>query len=99
MLGYEKAEESNHEECWIYRIMRYYLTEYSEIKYFLCCKQGYTTQIYLERLINLISVKDESNINIVRRTLKKMEENLLILRLKYNLIQDIFQQRAEITYK
>ena len=84
-------EKSNHEECWIYRIIGYYSTEYPEIKYFLCYKQGYTTQTYLERLINLISVKDESNINVVRRILKKMKENLLILRLKYNLIQDMFQ--------
>ncbi len=39
-----------------------------------------------------------TTLNYVKGNPKKMGENLLSSWPKYNLIQDIFQQRAEITY-
>src|SRR6266540_6166513 len=65
---------------------------------FLCYKKGYTAQFCPGKSVNLASIEDEANLNYIKGTSRKMKESLLSLRLKYNLIQDMFQQRAEITY-
>ena len=65
---------------------------------FLCYKKEYTTQFCLGKSVNLASIEDEANLNYIKGTPRKMEESLLSSRPKYNLIQDMFQQRAEITY-
>ena len=48
--------------------------------------------------MNLASLEEEANLNYIKGTLRKMGESLVSPRLKYNLIQDMFQQRAKITY-
>jgi len=48
--------------------------------------------------MNLASLEEETNLNYIKGTPRKMGENLLSPRPKYNLIQDMFQQRAKITY-
>ena len=48
--------------------------------------------------MNLASLKEEANLNYIKGTLRKLGESLLSPRPKYNFIQDMFQQRAEITY-
>ncbi len=48
--------------------------------------------------MNLASLKEEANLNYIKETSRKMGESLVSLRPKYNLIQDMFQQRAKITY-
>jgi len=48
--------------------------------------------------VKLASIEDEANLNYIKGTSRKMGESLLSPRPKYNLIQDMFQQRAEITY-
>src|SRR6266511_2630752 len=70
----------------------------SKSQCFLCYKKGYTAQFCLGKSVNLASIEDETNLNYIKGILKKMGENLLSPRPKYNLIQDMFQQRAEITY-
>ncbi len=59
---------------------------------------GHIAQFCLGKSVNLASIKDETNLNYIKGTPRKMGESLLNLRPKYNLIQDMFQQRAEITY-
>src|SRR6266498_200068 len=65
---------------------------------FLCYKKGHTAQFCPGKSVNLASIEDEANLNYIKGTPRKMEESLLSFRSKYNLVQDIFQQRAEITY-
>src|SRR6266498_5143036 len=70
----------------------------SESQCFLCYKKGHTAQFCPGKSVNLASIDDESNLNYIKGTLRKMGESLLSPRSKYNLIQDMFQQRAKITY-
>ena len=70
-----------------------------ESQCFLCYKKGHTAQFCLEKSVNLAALEDEIQINYMKGTPKKMGESFLSLWLKYNLIQNMFQQRAEITYK
>src|SRR6266498_5326774 len=65
---------------------------------FLCYKKGHTVQFCSGKSVNLTSIEDEANLNYIKESLRKMKENLLSPRPKYNLIQDMFQQRVEITY-
>ena len=69
-----------------------------EFQCFLYYKKGHTAQFCLGKSVNLASIEDEANLNYIKGSLRKMGESLLSPRLKYNLIQDMFQQRAEITY-
>jgi len=69
-----------------------------EFQCFLYYKKGHTTQFCPRKSVNLTSIEDEANLNYIKGSLRKMGESLLSPRLKYNLIQDMFQQRAEITY-
>src|SRR6266540_833581 len=70
----------------------------SESQCYLCYKKGHTTQFCPEKSVNLASIEDEANLNYIKETPRKMRESLLSSRPKYNLIQDMFQQRAEIIY-
>src|SRR6266498_3204044 len=70
----------------------------SESQCFLCYKKGHTAQFCPGKSVNLASIEDETNLNYIKGTLRKMGESLLSPRSKYNLIQNMFQQRAEITY-
>ena len=71
---------------------------YPELQCFLYYKKRHTMQFCPRKLVNLASIEDEANLNYIKGTLRKMGKSLLSPRLKYNLIQDLFQQRAEITY-
>jgi len=64
----------------------------------LCYKKRYIAQFCPGKSVNLASIEDKANLNYIKGTLRKMDESLLSSRPKYNLIQDMFQQRAEITY-
>jgi len=46
----------------------------------------------------LTIIEDEINLNYIKGHLKRIGESLLSSRPKYNLIQNMFQQWAEITY-
>ena len=52
---------------------------------------GHTAQYCLGKSINLVLIKDENNFNYIKDNSRKMKENLLSSRSKYNLIQDMFQ--------
>jgi|SRR6266542_2586706 len=65
---------------------------------FLCYKKGHTVQFCSGKSVNLVSIEDKANLNYIKGTSRKMEESFLSPRPKYNLIQDMFQQRTEITY-
>src|SRR6266511_4712257 len=78
--------------------MGHLLGKCSESQCFLCYKKGHTAQFCLGKSVNLASLEDEANLNYIKGTPRKMGESLLAPRPKYNLIQDMFQQRAEITY-
>ena len=69
-----------------------------ESQCFLCYKKGHTVQFCPEKSVNLASIENEANLNYIKGTPRKMGESLVSSRPKYNLIQDIFQQRVEITY-
>src|SRR6266540_6245496 len=85
-------------ECWICRGMGHLSEKCPESQCFLCYKKRHTAQFCSGKSVNLASIEDEANVNYIKRTPRKMKENLLSSRPKYNLIQDMFQQRAEITY-
>ncbi len=69
-----------------------------ESQCFLYYKKGHTVQFCLGKSVNLVSIEDEANLNYIKESPRKLGESLLSLRPKYNLIQDIFQQKAEIIY-
>src|SRR6266542_1745336 len=85
-------------ECWTCGGMGHLSGKCPEFQCFLCYKKGHTAQFYPGKSVNLASLEDEANLNYIKGTSKKMGKNLLSPRPKYNLIQDMFQQRAEITY-
>src|SRR6266498_2656189 len=70
-----------------------------EAQCFLCYKKGHTAQFCLGKTVNLATMDDETNLNYIKGTPKRMGESLLSPRPKYNLIQDMFQQRAKIIYR
>ena len=43
-------------------------------------------------------MEEEANLNYVKEKLRRIRESFLTLHPKYNLIQDMFQQRVKITY-
>ncbi len=69
-----------------------------EFQCFLCYKKGHTAQFCPGKSVNLVSIEGEANLNNIKRISKKIEKSFLSPKPKYNLIQDIFQQRAKITY-
>ncbi len=69
-----------------------------ESQCFLCYKKGYIAQFCPEKSVNLATIEDEANLNYIKGTSKRMGESLLSSQPKYNLIQNMFQQSAEITY-
>src|SRR6266540_2649944 len=85
-------------ECWTCGGIGHLSEKCLESQCFLCYKKGHIVQFCLGKSVNLASIEDEANLNYIKRTPRKMEESLLSPRPKYNLIQDMFQQRAEITY-
>src|SRR6266542_3661276 len=85
-------------ECWTCGGIGYLSGKCPESQCFLCYKKGHTAQLCPGKSVNLASLEDEANLNYIKGTPRKMGESLLSLRPKYNLIQDMFQQRAEITY-
>src|SRR6266498_4273344 len=85
-------------ECWTCGGMEHLSGKCSESQCYLCYKKGHTAQFCPGKSVNLASIEDEANINYIKGTSRKMGESLLSPRPKYNLIQDMFQQRAEITY-
>src|SRR6266542_4174601 len=85
-------------ECWTCGGIGHLSGKCPESQYFLCYKKGHTAQFCSGKSVNLASIEDETNLNYIKETLRKMKESLLSPRLKYNLIQDMFQQRAKITY-
>src|SRR6266498_5450248 len=85
-------------ECWICGRKEHMSGKCPKSQCFLCYKKGYTVQFCLGKSVNLASIEDEANLNYIKGSPRKMEESLLSLKLKYNLIQDMFQQRVEITY-
>src|SRR6266498_2943355 len=78
--------------------MRHLSGKYPESQCFLCYKKGHTAQFCPEKSVNLAVIEDEANLNYIKGIPRKMEESLLSPRPKYNLIQDMFQQKAKITY-
>src|SRR6266540_2615717 len=85
-------------ECWTCEGMGHLSGKCPESQCFLCYKKGHTAQFCPEKSVNLASLEDETNLNYIKRIPRKMGKSLLAPRPKYNLIQDMFQQRAEITY-
>src|SRR6266498_2698218 len=85
-------------ECWTCGGMGHLSGKCPESQCFLCYKKGYTAQFCPGKSVNLASLEDEANLNYIKGTPRKMGESLLAPRPKYNLIQDMFQQKAEITY-
>jgi len=69
-----------------------------ESQCFLCYKKGHIVQFCPEKSVNLAVIEDKTNLNYMKGIPKRMGESFLSPRPKYNLIQDIFQQRAKITY-
>src|SRR6266542_1865973 len=78
--------------------MGYLSGKYPESQCFLCYKKGHIAQFCSGKLVNLALIENEANLNYIKGTPRKMGESLLSPKPKYNLIQDIFQQRVEITY-
>ncbi len=85
-------------ECWTCGGIGHLSGKCPESQCFLCYKKGYTAQFCPKKSVNLASIEVEANLNYIKGTPRKMGESLLSSRLKYNLIQDMFQQKAEITY-
>src|SRR6266542_656239 len=85
-------------ECWTCGGIGHLSEKCLESQCFLCYKKGHTAQFCLGKSVNLASIEDEANLNYIKRTPREMGESLLSPRPKYDLIQDMFQQRAEITY-
>src|SRR6266511_856804 len=85
-------------ECWTCGRIGYLSEKCLESQCFLCYKKGHTVQFCPRKSVNLASIEDEANINYIKGFLRKMGESLLTPRSKYNLIQNMFQQRAEIIY-
>ncbi len=77
-------------KCWICGGMGHLSEKCSESQCFLCYKKGHTAQFCPEKSVNLASIEDETNLNYIKGILRKMGENFLSPRPKYNLIQDIF---------
>ncbi len=78
--------------------MGHLLGKCPESQCFLCYKKGHTAPFCPGKSVNLASLEEEANLNYIKGTPRKIGESLLSLRPKYNLVQDMFQQRAEITY-
>src|SRR6266498_5490813 len=85
-------------ECWTCGKKGHMSGRCPESQCFLYYKKGHTAQFCPGKSVNLASIKDEANLNYIKGFPRKMEESLLSPRPKYNLIQDMLQQRAEITY-
>src|SRR6266498_536019 len=85
-------------ECWTCGGIGHLSGKCPESQCFLCYKKGHTAQFCPGKSVNLASIEGEANLNYIKGTPRKMEESLLSPRPKYNLIQDMFQQRAKITY-
>src|SRR6266540_7410079 len=85
-------------ECWTCGGMGHLSGKCPEFQCFLCYKKSHIAQFCPGKLVNLSSIEDEANLNYIKGIPKKMGESLLSPKPKYNLIQDVFQQRAEITY-
>src|SRR6266545_1295287 len=85
-------------ECWTCGGIGHLSGKCPESQCFLCYKKRHTAQFCPGKSVNLASIEDETNLNYIKRIPRKMGESLLSLRPKYNLIQNMFQQRAEITY-
>src|SRR6266498_356461 len=85
-------------ECWTCGGMGHLLGKCPESQCFLCYKKGHTAPFCPGKSVNLASLEEEANLNYIKGTPRKIGESLLSLRPKYNLVQDMFQQRAEITY-
>src|SRR6266540_2488414 len=93
--GFIRAENM---EYWICGGIGHLSGKCPESQCYLCYKKGHTAQFCPGKSVNLASIEDEANINYIKGSPRKMKESLLSFRPKYNLIQDMFQQRAEITY-
>ncbi len=78
--------------------MGHMLEKCPEAQCYLCYKKEYIAQFCSEKSVNLAAIEDKTNINYIKGIPRRMRKSLLSSRPKYNLIQDIFQQRAEITY-
>jgi len=85
-------------ECWTCGGIGHLSGKCPESQCFLCYKKGHIAQFCFGKSVNLTSIEDEANLNYIKGSLRKMGESLLSPRPKYNLIQDMFQQRAEIIY-
>ncbi len=77
-------------KCWTCGGRGHMSGKCSESQCFLCYKKGYTAQFCLGKSVNLTAIEDDANLNYIKGIPRKMEENLLNFRLKYNLIQDMF---------
>src|SRR6266540_4273900 len=85
-------------ECWTCEGIGHLSGKCPESQCFLCYKKGHIAQFCPKKSVNLAAIKEEANLNYIKGAPRKMGESLLRLRPKYNLIQNMFQQRAEITY-
>ena len=85
-------------ECWTCGRKGHMSGRCPESQCFLCYKKGHIAQFCLGKSVNLALIEAEANLNYIKKTLRKIRESLLSSRLKYNLIQDMFQQKVEITY-
>src|SRR6266542_4858666 len=85
-------------EYWTCRGIGHLSGKCPESQCFLYYKKEHTAQFCLGKSVNLASIEDEANLNYIKGIPRKIGKSLLSSRLKYNLIQDMFQQRAEITY-
>src|SRR6266540_1713590 len=85
-------------ECWTCGGMGHLSGKCPESQCYLCYKKRHTAQFCPGKSVNLASLEEEANLNYIKGTPRKMEESLMSSRPKYNLIQNMFQQKVEITY-
>jgi len=78
-------------ECWTYGGIGHLSGKCPKSQCFLCYKKEHIAQFCPEKSVNLASLENETNLNYIKETSRKMGESLLSPRPKYNLIQDMFQ--------